>query len=31
MSRGPVIDILMMVFLFLAILWLLRALGWIHT
>lgn len=31
MSRGPIIDILTMVFLFLAILWLLRALGWIHT
>lgn len=31
MNRGPIIDILWMVFLFLAILWLLQALGWIHT
>lgn len=31
MNRGTIIDALWMVFLFLAILFLLRALGWIRT
>lgn len=31
MNRGVVIDWLMAIVLFLAILWLLRSLGWINT
>jgi hypothetical protein len=31
MIRGPIIDFLWVVVLFLLIVWLLRALGWINT